>query len=85
MAHLLGTACDRPDNQLRKVGVIGRVERSHSGNVILRAGDLLKGHGGFPKGWTQTLHIVLDPGEVLDLMSRLQGQLDQTDPESGRD
>ncbi len=82
MAHLLGTGHDRPSNQLRTVGVIGKVERSHSGNVILRAGELLKSNG-VPMGWTQTLHIVLEPDEAETLVALIRGQLDQTDPESG--
>lgn len=55
-----------------RTGVIGEVDKSASGNLILRAGHTLG-----DAGWEQTEHIVLTPAEglllVLEITSALWG------------
>ena len=47
--------------------VIGRIEQSHSGNVILRVGRL-RDDG---EGWVQSEHLVLTPAEAVDVAREL--------------
>ena len=82
MARLLGFLAGDPHERWVRLGVIGRVERSHSGNVVIAAGTAQMDRGRV-NGWVKDVHIVLDPSEALELIGRIQGQLDQTDPESG--
>lgn len=83
MARPLGILVADPHNRWQhNVGVIGRVERSPNGNVILAGGHVMVDRGRV-SGWTKTEHIVLDPDEARELIGRIQGQLDQTDPEGG--
>jgi hypothetical protein len=50
--------------------VVGQVERTHAGNVALRIGTEN------PTGtWSQVAHVVLTPGETLDLIARLHAEL----------
>jgi hypothetical protein len=52
--------------------VIGKMERSGTGNVILRVGRVNDGDGNPEvRGWHQTEHVVLTPDEALDLIARL--------------
>ena len=68
MSKVLGAAT--PSEYRR--GVIGAVERSATGNTILRVGALL------PSGvtWEQTEHVVLTPGEREELIARLMAESD---------
>lgn len=53
-----------------RTGVIGEVDKSASGNLILRAGHTLG-----DAGWEQTEHIVLTPAEGLLLVLEITSAL----------
>lgn len=54
----------------RLVGVVGQVQTSGAGNVILRVGHEVEDgqRGGGDHGWTQTEHVALMPDEALGLV-----------------
>lgn len=55
-------------------GVIGDVDLSPYGNVILRVGHANDGHGTTGddgSSWEQTEHVVLDPTEALEFATEL--------------
>lgn len=54
----------------RTVGVVGQVQTSIAGNVILRVGhEVDEGQrGGGAHGWAQTEHVALTPPEALGLI-----------------
>lgn len=53
----------------RLVGVVGQVQTSHAGNVILRVGhEVDEGQRGGGHGWEQTEHVTLTPDEALGLI-----------------
>jgi hypothetical protein len=53
--------------------VIGKVEVSSAGNIILRAG--VTNEGGLRTGWHQTLHIVLTPDEARETVREINRNL----------
>lgn len=52
--------------------VIGRLEKSHAGNTVIRVGRKLRPTRG--SGWTQTEHVVLTPAERERLIAELIAQ-----------
>lgn len=56
--------------------VIGSVEKSPFGNLVLRAGTQTLSSTG-EDGWEQRLHIVLTPTEVEDFISLIRETLSE--------
>jgi hypothetical protein len=55
--------------------VIGAIERTGNGNVVLRIGRIWTNDP--DRGWQQTEHVVLKPGEIPELLREV---VDATDP-----
>jgi len=58
-----------PSQWTPEPSVIGEIETSAAGNVILRVGKL------HSIGWTQTEHVVLTPDEARALAAEVLAQL----------
>lgn len=64
--------------------VLGRLERSPAGNVVLRVGRELEHADGTPAGWEQSEHVVLTPNEAHELIADLARLLEDGSPHSVR-
>lgn len=60
----------------RRRDVIGAVEQSAAGNVIVRGGTELGFDGA---GWAQTFYVVLEPREALQLAAAIMAAIDPAD------
>lgn len=59
-------------------GVIGKPERSTTGNIVLRVGnENIDDSTGFRRvnGWSQVAHVVLTPDEARELVDLIRGLL----------
>lgn len=64
---LLGAGSYKADNRLGSKSVLGTVEKSGAGNIVLHVGRL-----NTPEpGWQQTEHLVLEPDEARVLVAQL--------------
>jgi hypothetical protein len=67
---VLGT--DVPRSEYKPLAdVIGEVERSAFGNVVLRIGQEVQPRN----GWHQTAHVVLTPAEAGELINAIERAL----------
>lgn len=61
-----------PDYYTPLRSLIGEVQTSPSGNVVLRIGREREAKDG---SWSQTEHVVLTQSEAIDLIAELEGCL----------
>ena len=62
-----GNDPDIADSPYYRGHIIGQLEQSAAGNLVIRAGE--QNQGG--KSWMQTLHIVLTPEEARELVRQI--------------
>lgn len=53
--------------------VVGRIEATHSGNLVLAVGREVEVNG--QKGWLQTEHLVIAPDEAREFIAEIQSVL----------